>query len=130
MGQPRWCNKNLALYFNKIIDSNWRIVNEHDSVPTIPYESIGYFHTSIEVWYSSTDPLTYQQCDGSGEDWGCYYVGYSVEDHLNYFGLYEDCPDTAAVNTSVESTEAPMDECDCDESVGDAVDEVTNASKE
>merc|ERR1712048_198442 len=145
-GQPRWCNKNLALYFNDIIDSNWRIVNEHDSVPTIPYESMGYYHTSTEVWYTSTDPLTYHQCDGSGEDWGCYYVGYSVDDHLNYFGLYEDCPDTTSVN---KSTEAPlfsstMDECDCDDGddsvfkttdmdssfIDDAVDKVNDASKE
>merc|ERR1711997_1069698 len=62
---------------------------------------MGYYHTSIEVWYSSTDPLAYQQCDGSGEDWACYYVGYSIDDHLNYFGLYEDCPSTHyAANTT------------------------------
>lgn len=95
-GSPRSFNENLAKYFDGVIDSNWRIENEHDIVPTLPYETMGYYHTSTEIWYTSTDPLTYKQCDGSGEDWGCYYVGYSVDDHLNYFGLHEDCPSAGA----------------------------------
>ena len=121
-GQPRWCNKNLALYFDKIIDSNWRIVNEHDVVSTLPYESLGYYHTSTQIWYTSTDPLEYKQCDGSGEDWDCSYLGYSVEDHLNYFGLYEDCPqpvNETNIIDSISSTMPPSDlhilDCDCDE---------------
>merc|ERR1719273_1518427 len=91
-GGPRWANKNLASFFDGIIDLSWRVVNQHDIVPTLPYESMGFHHTSIEIWYTSTDPLTYQQCDGSGEDWGCYYVGTSADDHVNYFGILESCP--------------------------------------
>merc|ERR1711994_1213542 len=56
------------------------------------------------IWYTSTDPLTYRQCDGSGEDFSCSHVGDSIHDHLNYLGLYEDgCPndgDSVGNNTT------------------------------
>ena len=35
--------------------------------------------------------MEYTQCDGSGEDSDCDYIGYSVDDHLWYMDIYEDC---------------------------------------
>jgi len=37
-GSPRWADDDIATYYDDNIDSNWRIVNKHDLVPTIPYE--------------------------------------------------------------------------------------------
>jgi len=100
-GSPRWCDQDLASYFDGVIDSNYRIVNEDDIVPTVPYESFGFYHTAVEVRYTSTSPLTYTQCDGTGEDSNCDYIGYSVDDHLSYFGLYESCSTSSESDASL-----------------------------
>jgi len=90
-GSPRWGNINVADYFGSLIGTNWRLVNVHDIVPTVPPQSFGFHHTWTEIWYTSDSPLEYTQCDGSGEDPACSYVITSVEDHLWYLDLYEQC---------------------------------------
>jgi len=90
-GSPRWANLNVADYFGAMIKTNWRLVNEHDIVPTVPPESFGFHHTWTEIWYTSDSPLKYVQCNGSGEDPACKYILASAEDHLWYLDLYEDC---------------------------------------
>ena len=49
-GSPRWCDEDIATYYGEVIDSNWRIVNEHDVVPTIPYMAMGYHHTGYVIY--------------------------------------------------------------------------------
>eukprot|EP00486_Rosalina_sp_Unknown_P004278 CAMPEP_0201571788 /NCGR_PEP_ID=MMETSP0190_2-20130828/14722_1 /ASSEMBLY_ACC=CAM_ASM_000263 /TAXON_ID=37353 /ORGANISM="Rosalina sp." /LENGTH=366 /DNA_ID=CAMNT_0047996811 /DNA_START=25 /DNA_END=1122 /DNA_ORIENTATION=+ len=92
-GSPRWARDILATVYDKVIDSNWRIVNEDDIVPTVPYTymSNGFHHSATEIRYTDYETLTYTQCDGSGEDSDCDYIGYSIPDHLHYLDLYEDC---------------------------------------
>merc|ERR1719242_1272988 len=95
-GCPRWANKPLAQVFEQRVDVNWRLVNVHDIVPTIPEPkhpnvTSPYHHTSTEVWYTSDKPLKYKICDGTGEDIRCKYVVPSANDHLQYMGEYETC---------------------------------------
>eukprot|EP01084_Bolivina_argentea_P153151 267054_1 len=94
-GSPRWGNLVMAKYFESLVGYHFRLTNQHDPVPTLPYKHMGdyaeYHHSWTEIWYTSDDPLTYQQCDGSGEDPGCFYVGDDPNDHLHYLGVYESC---------------------------------------
>lgn len=90
-GSPRWGNLAMADYFATLVDVNWRMVNMHDVVPTVPPESDGFHHTWVEIWYTSDSPLVYTVCDNSGEDPNCSYIVTSVEDHLWYMDLYESC---------------------------------------
>ena len=97
-GCPRFGNKELAQYFAGQVAANWRIVNEHDVVPTIhpetdlvPGVKSNYHHTWTEIWYQQDDPLRYRQCDGSGEDSECGYLIPSAEDHLQYMNIHESC---------------------------------------
>merc|ERR1712013_520522 len=65
-GSPRWANDALATFFGSVVDSNWRVVNEHDIVPTVPTESMGYHHTATEIHYTDASTRTFTECDGSG----------------------------------------------------------------
>merc|ERR1712013_342402 len=125
-GSPRWANEPLAKYFDEIVDSNWRVVNEHDIVPTIPFQAMGFFHTATQIHYTDTESLTFTQCDGSGEDWqwNCYYLTTSVDDHLNYLNVEESCDADAAyeyTNTTTSSTSAAVGDGDDSESEGTVV---------
>ena len=84
-------NDAVAEYYATMIDLNWRFVNEHDIVPTVPPEDDGFHHTWTEVHYTKDSPLEYVVCDGSGEDPNCSYDIPRIEEHLWYFDLYEDC---------------------------------------
>ena len=44
-GSPRWAREALVDVYESTVDSNWRIVNEDDIVPTVPYEWQGYYHS-------------------------------------------------------------------------------------
>ena len=95
-GSPRWGNQPLINYFATKIPINWRLVNLHDIVPTVPPEkgpgiTSPYHHTWTEIWYTSDSPLKYKQCNGSGEDKSCDYVVPSAEDHLEYLDIHESC---------------------------------------
>ena len=95
-GSPRWGNQPLIEYFGKQISLNWRLVNLHDVVPTVPPKTGAgitspYHHTFTEIWYTSDSPLKYKQCDGSGEDSSCSYLVPSAADHLEYLDIHESC---------------------------------------
>jgi len=90
-GSPRWCNLDVDDYYADMVGTNWRLVNMHDVVPTVPTQSDGYHHTWTEIWYTTDSPLVYQQCNDSGEDPACSYIIVSAEDHLWYLDLYESC---------------------------------------
>lgn len=103
-GSPRWCNKEMAQLFAKIIDSNWRIVNRYDTVVTVPIKGQGYYHVGTEIWYRwqrwwwNEDPISYKICDGSGEDPNCFGTNYWPDKidprvghhHTTYFSLSRD----------------------------------------
>jgi len=92
-GAPRVFNKNLALHFNAIIRTNWRVVNRYDIVTSIPTKFMGYYHVSTQIWYENTESDQYYQCDGSGEDPYCFGIKFKINEfpqvkyHLNYFGI-------------------------------------------
>ena len=63
-GSPRFGNNALIQYFSKQISLNWRLVNLHDVVPTVPPETAPgitspYHHTFTEIWYVSDSPLKF-----------------------------------------------------------------------
>lgn len=103
-GSPRWARQSLVDIYDSTVDSNWRVVNENDIVPTVPYEWQGYYHSGTEIHYTDDDSLTYTQCDGTGEDSSCDYIGDSVDDHLNYLNLYESC-DTSSDYIDIDDLE-------------------------
>eukprot|EP00488_Nonionellina_sp_1-RS-2012_P003018 TRINITY_DN6121_c0_g1_i1.p1 TRINITY_DN6121_c0_g1~~TRINITY_DN6121_c0_g1_i1.p1 ORF type:complete len:116 (+),score=36.32 TRINITY_DN6121_c0_g1_i1:30-350(+) len=53
-GSPRWGNVVMANYFDSVIGYHFRLVNEKDIIPTLPYEDMGdyakYHHTSTQIW--------------------------------------------------------------------------------
>ena len=49
-GSPRWASQDLADVYDQKVDSNWRIVNEYDIVPTVPTMDMGtngFYHSGI-----------------------------------------------------------------------------------
>lgn len=44
-GSPRWCDQTIATLYRNVVDSNWRIVNQRDVIPTAPLMHLGYHHT-------------------------------------------------------------------------------------
>jgi len=91
-GSPRWGNLIMAQYFSFQVNENWRLVNHHDVVPTVPPKHDGFHHTCTEVWYTEYNPmLQYQICNDSGEDKNCSYIERSAEDHLWYLDVHESC---------------------------------------
>merc|ERR1719330_692187 len=61
-GSPRWCDEDIATYYDDHIDSNWRIVNERDIVPMVPFMWLGYYHTGTEVRYTDASSGEYTVC--------------------------------------------------------------------
>jgi len=91
-GSPRWGNQAMANYFNDRIYVHWRLANEKDIIPNLPPRDLGFYHTCIDIWYTNNDPLEYRECSfANGEDPNCEYIGYSIEDHMNYLDVYESC---------------------------------------
>jgi len=90
-GSPRVGNQNFSDYFRTKVPVYWRMTNNHDVVPHLPYQVLGFYHVPTEVWEVET---TFKVCNGSGEDPTCSdsVVGDSIYDHLHYYGVYESCP--------------------------------------
>lgn len=91
-GSPRWGNLYMAQYFASMVWYHYRLVNVHDAVPQWPGPNnpdiaSEYHHTWTEIWYTSDNPLTYQQCDSSGEGKACSYSEESKADHYMYLGI-------------------------------------------
>lgn len=100
-GQPRTGNKEYAEFYNKTIPHSWRFTHNKDIVPTLPFESMGYWHTPREVWQvdvhlpmSSGMLMTFTTCDESGEDPTCHdsvsgqSIFWSPDDHITYLGYH------------------------------------------
>jgi len=87
MGCPRVGNAAFANFYMQESKTHvtWRLTHHRDIVPHLPLESMGFHHTSTEVFYTE-DSSSYIVCDGSGEDphgMDSLY-GDSVYDHLHY----------------------------------------------
>jgi len=88
-GNPRVGNDGWSSYYSSLpIRTTWRVVNQRDIVPSVPYEWMGFYHEATEVWYQK-DHSNYKVCNDSGEDPTCQdslEVALSVPDHLTYLG--------------------------------------------
>jgi len=99
-GQPRIGNSAFATFYMDSVPATVRITHGHDVVPHLPpyYAILGqktYHHFATEVWIFkiAIGRLQYEFeriCDGSGEDPSCSrsVSGNSIQDHLNYYGVY------------------------------------------
>jgi len=118
-GLPRVGNQAFSEYYNSLVPQTYRVVNGHDIVPHIPFESMGFYQVPTEVWENPAECEYFKQnfryfinnhsktflvilawnftvCNGSGEDPSCsdsQFLDLSVYDHLHYLGYYEDCVD-------------------------------------
>lgn len=94
-GSPRWCDEIIASQYGKVVESNWRVVNEVDIAPQVPLQIMGYHHTGTMVRYLDAASREYVECDESGEEhWtnpDCWYFGTSTSDHMWYFDVYATC---------------------------------------
>ena len=91
-GCPRVGNNAFKEGFVSLMGHNSiRMVKDHDIVPHLPLEVMGFQHTSTEIWEHKND---YVVCDGSGEDPACSnsnLFDFSISDHRSYMNLATKC---------------------------------------
>lgn len=96
-GAPRVGNKAFAKKITDLMMESWRFTHSRDIVPTLPWLSMGFWHSGQEV-FQFEYPITFskivtvfKECDGTGEDphghnsmcpygFGCS----SIDNHLFY----------------------------------------------
>jgi len=70
---------------------SYRFVNHDDFIPHLPFEDMGYYHTSIEYWFQNGTEL-FRVCNFLGEDPSCSdtlpFWDWSLADHSQYPILY------------------------------------------
>ncbi|KAM3126969.1 hypothetical protein pb186bvf_020923 [Paramecium bursaria] len=88
-GQPRTGDDQFYNWYSQQsnILFSFRVVNEEDIVPHLPYQFLGFTHVGQEVWYQSGTKKICRQL--KGEDPSCSFSvqGFSVEDHMTYTSL-------------------------------------------
>eukprot|EP00656_Telonema_subtile_P051315 TRINITY_DN686_c0_g1_i3.p1 TRINITY_DN686_c0_g1~~TRINITY_DN686_c0_g1_i3.p1 ORF type:complete len:306 (-),score=35.24 TRINITY_DN686_c0_g1_i3:31-948(-) len=93
-GEPRVGNAAFRDFYNQGTHLSWRLTHDHDPVPHLPLQSMGFSHISTEVFYNA-DFSKHTVCDSSGEDPTCSdknLVDLSVADHLTYLDIkISDC---------------------------------------
>ena len=52
-GSPRWCDEIIASQYGNVVDSSWRVVNQYDTVPTVPLQIMGYHHAGFQTHYTT-----------------------------------------------------------------------------
>jgi len=90
-GQPRVGNSNFASWYAGLGYPIWRVTNERDIVPHVPFRFFQYEHFPREIWFQN-NYVNFQKCSKSnGEDPNCSDDGFddSIEDHLYYLGYYQ-----------------------------------------
>jgi len=94
-GSPRVGDAAFANAYDGMIPEGrrYRVVNNDDIVPHVPFEDLGFQHVAQEVWLHDG---TVTVCDDSGEDPSCsdslaLWDTLSISDHLNYFGINNAC---------------------------------------
>lgn len=48
-------------------------------------------YTAAAIRYTDTANMQYTVCHGESWAWNCWFVGPSIDDHLNYFGMRQGC---------------------------------------
>lgn len=88
-GEPRVGNDVFSNYTTESLDILYRVINQHDIVPHLAPQNVGYHHVAREVWFP-TNYTYYELCDKSGEDPTCAdsvpAIQYRPTDHLTYLG--------------------------------------------
>ena len=91
-GQPRVCNAEGAKHINSKLTDFWRVTHDRDIVPHLPPMSIGYRHSSGEVFEDLGGAL--HTCSGD-EDAKCSQqyrlIQTRTDDHLYYLGFRVTC---------------------------------------
>lgn len=99
-GAPRVGDKAFAQKVAELMTESWRFTHGRDIVPTLPWKSMGFWHSGQEVFQHKRKTRTQgvitddKTCDGSGEDphghnsmcrfgFGCD----SVSDHVHYMNV-------------------------------------------
>lgn len=74
-GQPRTGNLEYSQFLEQGLGKNnmYRVVHQHDGVPTIIPQSIGYHHHATEYWQvgDPSSPNNVKKCTQSSEDPSC-----------------------------------------------------------
>jgi len=92
-GQPRVGNADYANYANQLVKPYFRVVNGDDIVPTLPYQALGFKHSTVQVWEDPAATLNFKVCSSTnGEDPNCEpRITFDTRDHTTYFGIQESC---------------------------------------
>lgn len=92
---PRAGDRNFMEAVVAEVPDSWRITHSIDIVPHAPPEKFGFYHIPTEVFFPAGNMfnLTFNVCDGSGEDANCSdrcaasLTCISVYDHLHLMGF-------------------------------------------
>ena len=92
-GQPRVGLAPFAKYLMRTGIEHFRVVQDKDVIPHMPPTTVGFRHSTVEVWFRSgqisprfSDMAESQESSSSNS----LRVHMSVNDHLNYLGFNED----------------------------------------
>jgi predicted lipase len=91
-GCPRVGNYYFAHFYESVFQTNsFRFVNHYDFIPHLPFEDMGYYHTSVEYWFQN-GTSNFVSCSYLGEDPTCSdklsYWQWTLDDHTTYPGLF------------------------------------------
>jgi predicted lipase len=89
-GAPRTGDLEWAQAVSERVSKIHRITHNKDIVPHAPFQIMGFYHVTTEIFFS--DGLNWRLCDGTGEDPSCSndcgILGCaSVPDHLKYLDI-------------------------------------------
>jgi len=91
-GSPRVGDSTFASAFSQYLGNgnHFRLVNNDDLVPHVPWQLMGFHHISTEAWLHGDSAKI---CNDSGEDPSCSdsVFGASIYDHIHYFGYLQTC---------------------------------------
>ena len=98
-GSPRVGNKAFAAWLaSSAKGRGYRVVNNRDIVPHLPFETQGFTHAPLEIFYEPDGNGTntnFTICDGSGEDVHCSdqfeVTQLSIHDHFTYVNVSMQC---------------------------------------
>jgi len=93
-GEPRIGNLNFANYMQTILPNYYRVINDRDIVPKLPYQWMGFHHQTQEIWETPEGAKNFKQCSQTnGEDPTCSdsVDSESIFDHIHYYGVLLDC---------------------------------------
>ncbi|CAJ0960616.1 unnamed protein product, partial [Mesorhabditis belari] len=92
-GEPRTGNASYATAHDARLPFSFRVVHNHDIVPQLPFQWMGYHHHSVEVWYPNKMAVgqPFKIC-AQQEDQSCQdgQLDVWIPDHDDYFDIADD----------------------------------------